>query len=61
MVSLKSQKKIEDYYDDEHSSSKLITSSHGVFYIPIYANEVLDIVYSNLNKEKELQRSLKRL
>ena len=60
MVSLDSQQKIDEYYSNEHAESKLITSSHGVFYVPIYADEVLDIVYSNMTKDKELQRSLTR-
>lgn len=57
MVSLDSQKRIEDFYSDEHSASKIITTSHGALSIPIYANELLDIVNSNMLDDTKLQRT----
>lgn len=54
MVSLASQQKIEDYYSDEHAKSKIINTTHGALSIPIYANELLDIVDRNVSRSEEM-------
>ena len=45
IVSYESQSAIEDHFDDEHKSSVIIPSTHNSLSIPVYADELFDIVH----------------
>ncbi|MDE6141020.1 MAG: hypothetical protein K2G03_00310 [Bacilli bacterium] len=50
LVSLASQKAVEKQFMDDHSQSKIIYSTHFVYKIPKFTNELLDVVDDNIKR-----------